>query len=173
MWLYKNNEIKTLEDFGEITPFGFVYITTHTPTNKKYLGKKSLFHTLNKKLGKKELAQQPITRGRNKSTKQIIKESDWKSYYGSAEYIKSLIKSDKQNELTREIIDVAFDKKHLTYLETKYLFMCGVLEKPEEWINDNIQGRFFTKDFTELNQIKNLEKQAKDFVFEYGKIKIQ
>jgi hypothetical protein len=103
MWLYKNNEIKTL-------------------------------------------AQQPITRGRNKLTKQIIKESDWKSYYGSADYIKSLIKSDKQNELTREIIDVAFDKKHLTYLETKYLFMCGVLEKPEEWINDSILGKFFTKD---------------------------
>jgi hypothetical protein len=146
MWLYKNKHIKLIEDFEDNNVFGFIYITTHIPTGKKYLGKKSLFHTLNKKLGKKELAQQPVTRGRNKLTKKIIKESDWKSYYGSANYIKLLIKNNKQNELTREIIDIAFNKKHLTYLETKYLFTYGVLEKPEEWINDNILGKFFTSD---------------------------
>ena len=69
-WLYQNKEISSLEDIQQ-NAFGFIYITTHIPTGKKYLDKKSFFHTLNKKLGKKELAQQPITRGRTKTTKQI------------------------------------------------------------------------------------------------------
>jgi hypothetical protein len=146
MWKYKEQIIENIEDFGEIIPFGFIYIVTHTPTGKKYLGKKSLFHTLNKKLGKKELAQQPITRGRTKTTKQIVKESDWKTYYGSEDYIKTLIKENKHNEFTREIIQLVYNKKLLTYFECKYQFTYGVLESTD-WINSNVLGKFFTKDF--------------------------
>jgi hypothetical protein len=146
MWKYKEQIIENIEDFGEETPFGFIYIVTHVPTGKKYLGKKSLFHTLNKKLGKKELAQQPITRGRTKTTKQVVKESDWKTYYGSEDYIKQLIKENKHSEFTREIIHLVYNKKQLTYFECKYQFIYGVLES-NEWINNNILGKFFTKDF--------------------------
>jgi hypothetical protein len=146
MWKYKEQIIENIEDFGEETPFGFIYIVTHVPTGKKYLGKKSLFHTLNKKLGKKELAQQPVTRGRAKTTKQIVKESDWKTYYGSEDFIKTLIKENKQSEFTREIIQLVYNKKLLTYFECKYQFTYGVLENPE-WINSNVLGKFFTKDF--------------------------
>jgi hypothetical protein len=146
MLLYQNKVIKDIKDFGDCTPFGFIYITTHIPTGKKYLGKKSLFHTLNKKLGKKEQAQQPITRGRAKTTKQIIKESDWKNYYGSEEFIKQKIKENKQEEFTREIIHLVKNKKLLTYFECKYQFMYSVLES-EEWINQNVLGKFYKKDF--------------------------
>ena len=38
------------------------------------------------------------------------------------------------------------NKKLLTYFECKYQFIYGVLEN-EEWINNNILGKFFTKDF--------------------------
>jgi hypothetical protein len=147
MWKYKEQIIENIEDFGEKTPFGFIYIVTHVPTNKKYLGKKSLFHTLNKKLGKKELLQQPITRGRAKTTKQIVKESDWKTYYGSEDFIKQLIKENKHSEFTREIIQLVYNKKLLTYFECKYQFTYGVLESTD-WINNNVLGKFFTKDFT-------------------------
>lgn len=146
MWKFGEKYIDSIEDFGETTPYGFIYITTHIPTGKKYLGKKSLFHTLNKKLGKKELSQQPITRGRTKTTKQIIKESDWKTYYGSEETIKQLIKEGKQNEFTREIIQLVYNKKLLTYFECKYQFMYSVLES-EEWMNVNVLGKFYKKDF--------------------------
>lgn len=148
-WLYKGHEIKCIEDIGTIVPFGFIYITTHTPTGKKYLGKKSLFHYLNKKLGKKELAELPITRGRSKTTKQIIKESDWLSYYGSEEFIKQKIKDKKQDEFHREIIQFVFNKKLLTYYECKYQFTYSVLES-EEWINTNILGKFYSKDFENI-----------------------
>jgi hypothetical protein len=147
MWKYKEQIIENIEDFGEIIPFGFIYIVTHTPTGKKYLGKKSLFHTLNKKLGKKELAQQPVTRGRAKTTKQIVKESDWKTYYGSEDFIKTLIKENKHSEFTREIIQLVYNKKLLTYFECKYQFTYGVLESTD-WINNNVLGKFFSKDFT-------------------------
>jgi hypothetical protein len=146
MWLYENKVINSIEDFGEIQPYGFIYITTHIPTGRKYLGKKSLFQILNKKLGKKEQIQQPITRGRTKTTKQIIKESDWKTYYGSEEFIKQKVKEKKQEEFTREIIHLVKNKKLLTYFECKYQFMYGVLEN-KEWMNTNILGKFFTKDF--------------------------
>jgi hypothetical protein len=144
MWLYKDKLISTLEDIPEGVN-GFIYITTHTPTGKKYLGKKSLYHTLNKKLGKKELLEQPTTRGRTKTTKQITKESDWKTYYGSEESIKKLIKDGKSHELSREIIHFTSTKKQLTYFECKYQFIYDVLEE-DGWLNSNILGKFYKKD---------------------------
>ena len=39
------------------------------------------------------------------------------------------------------------NKKLLTYYECKFLFKYGVLEHPLEYFNDNILGKFFTKDF--------------------------
>jgi hypothetical protein len=144
-WLYNNKRIESINDFPENT-FGFIYITTHIPTGKKYLGKKSLHHNVKKKLTKKELAEQPITRGRKLTTQTIQKESDWKTYYGSEEFIKQKIKEGKQEEFTREIIHFVSNKKLLTYFECKYQFQLGVLES-NEWLNTNILGKFFAKDF--------------------------
>ena len=147
MWLYKEKEISSLEDFGDEVPFGFVYVVTHTPTGKKYIGKKSLFTTQNKKLGKKELAEQPVTRGRKATKKKVTKESDWKTYHGSNEEIIKLIKEGKQSEFKREILHLCYNKKLLTYYETKFQFIYEVLEKPSEYLNSNILGSFFNTDF--------------------------
>lgn len=145
-WLYKDKIIQDITDFPQET-YGFIYLSIHLPSGKAYLGKKSLYHNVKKKLGKKELADQPITRGRNITTKQTIKESNWKTYYGSAKPILELIKQGKQKDFERKILCIAPNKKLLTYYECKYLFQLGVLEKPDEWINDNILGKFFRKDF--------------------------
>lgn len=145
MWLYKNKVIEKLEDFPENT-YGFVYMTTHKLTGISYIGKKSLFHNIKKKLTKKELAEQTGP-GRKSSTKTIQKESDWKTYYGSAKPIVELIKDGKHSEFTREILQLVPNKKLLTYYECKYLFKYGVLENPLEYFNDNILGKFFRKDF--------------------------
>ena len=37
-WIYNGKEIKDLSDFPP-NSFGFVYLVTHKPTNKKYIGK--------------------------------------------------------------------------------------------------------------------------------------
>lgn len=145
MWLYKEKVIENIEDFPQDT-FGFIYIVTHKPSGKSYIGKKSLFHNIKKKLTKKELAEQTGP-GRKSATKVVAKESDWKTYYGSAKPILELIKDGKQQEFTREILKLAPNKKLLTYYECKCLFIFGVLEHPLEYFNDNILGKFFTKDF--------------------------
>ena len=145
MWLHNEKVIEKIEDMPQNT-FGFIYIVTHKPTGKSYIGKKSLFHNIKKKLTKKELAEQTGP-GRKSTTKVVVKESDWKTYYGSAKPIMELIKGGKQEDFTREIIQFVSSKKLLTYYECKYLFKYGVLEHPLEYFNDNILGKFFTKDF--------------------------
>jgi len=132
------------EEFPENT-YGYVYQTTHLPTGKKYIGKKTLIYSQKKKLGKKELALYE-GKGRPPKFKIVQKESDWKTYYGSHEFIKTSIKEGKQDEFQREILQLAFSKKELTYLENKWLFSQAVLES-EEYLNDNIEGRYFKKDF--------------------------
>jgi hypothetical protein len=144
-WLYENKEIISLDDFPTDT-FGYIYIVTHTPSGVSYLGKKSLYHNVKRKLTKKELAEMPVTRGRKVLTEVVKKESDWKTYFGSEERIKELIKEGKQDEFTREIIHLVPNKKLLTYYECKYQFTFGVLES-DKWFNTNILGKFFHKDF--------------------------
>ena len=145
MWLYENKVIEKIEDFPENT-FGFIYITTHIPSGISYIGKKSLYHNIKKKLTKKELAEQSGP-GRKSTTKTVSKESDWKTYYGSAKPILELLKENKHEEFKCEIIKTVTSKKLLTYYECKYLFHYGVLEHPVEYFNDNILGKFFSKDF--------------------------
>ena len=144
MWLYNNEVVKTIEDIPANT-FGFIYITIHIPSGISYIGKKSLYHNVKRKLTKKELAEQ-TGRGRKSTTETIQKESDWKTYYGSEEFIKQKIKEKKQDEFKREIIHFVENKKMLTYFECKYQFMYGVLEN-ENYLNSNILGKFYKKDF--------------------------
>jgi len=146
MWLYNEKVISSIEDMPQGT-FGFIYITTHKPSGVSYIGKKSLYHNVKRKLTKKELAEQ-TGRGRKPTTQVVQKESDWKTYYGSTKQIVELIKGGKQEDFTREILQFVFNKKLLTYHECKYLFSYGVLEQPQKYFNDNILGKFFTKDFS-------------------------
>ena len=147
MWLYNDKEVSSLEDFPADT-YGFIYQVTHVPSGFSYIGKKVLHHNVKKKLTKKQLAEQ-TGRGRKSSTEVIQKESDWKTYYGSAKPILELLKQGRQDEFDRVILKLVLSKKLLTYYECKYLFTMGVLEEPEKWYNDNVLGKFFRKDFVE------------------------
>jgi hypothetical protein len=144
-WLYNNEIIENISQFPPST-YGFIYKVTHTPTGKSYIGKKVLYFNKKVKLGKKELALQSGP-GRKPTSKLTIKESDWKTYYESEDFIKNKIKENKQNEFTREILQLVSNKKLLTYFECKYQFIHGVIENPEKWINSNILGKFYSKDF--------------------------
>ena len=130
MWLYQNKEVISLEDLPQ-NIYGFIYISIHQPTGKSYIGKKSLFHNVKKKLTKKQLVEQ-TGRGRKPTTEIVQKESDWKTYYGSAKPILELIKQGKQKDFSRKILCMVNNKKLLTYYECKYLFQLGVLENSDE-----------------------------------------
>ena len=145
-WLYNEKEITDISQFP-LGTFGFVYEII-TPSGKKYIGKKALYHNRKRKLTKVELAEQSGP-GRKKLFVIENKESDWKKYVGSNTELKRQITEGEVTlkDLGRQILEVGFTKKHLTYLETKYLFQLEVLEKPDEYYNDNVLGKFFSKDF--------------------------
>ena len=144
-WVYNSKPITNLNDFPKDT-FGFIYIVKNNDTNKSYIGKKVLYHNKKVKLGKKEVAELTGV-GRKPTTKIVTKESDLETYYGSNKEVMQLIKDGKQDLFTRTIIKLAPNKKLLTYYETQALFTYKVLEQPESFYNDNILGKFFTKDF--------------------------
>ena len=96
-WTYKGNEITDITQFPNNT-YGFVYICTHVPTGKSYIGKKILQFTKKVKLGKKELAALAGIVGRRPSFRLSVKESDWKTYYGSQKDIKQLLVEGKKDE---------------------------------------------------------------------------
>jgi hypothetical protein len=134
MWLYKESIIDDIQQFPEGI-FGFVYRIHHLPTNKFYIGRKQLIS--NKTL--------PPLKGKKRKRK-TQKESNWKTYYSSHPEINNIVAEGREDEFVREILEFAFSPKHLTYLETRYLFSERVLENSDKYWNDNILGKFFRKD---------------------------
>lgn len=135
------------ENLDKSQYYGFIYITFCNPEDKMYIGKKVFKFTRNVKLGKKELALLPKTRGRQKLTISKTIESDWKTYYGSHPIVKGWVKKYKPEDLSRGILKLCKTKKELTYFENKYLYSLGVIEPGSKFVNDNISGTMFTKDF--------------------------
>ena len=144
-WEHKGRLITEISDMPEGT-FGFIYKITHIPSNKKYIGKKVLYNNRKKPLTKAEIAEQTGP-GRKPTHKIVTTESDWKKYWGSNKEFQKLTKIHPATEFSKEIIEFAPGKKLLTYYECKYLFSMGVLEDPALYFNDNILGKFYTKDF--------------------------
>jgi hypothetical protein len=96
-------------------------------------------------LGKKELAALPVTRGRKSSTKQVIKESDWRSYWGSSKELQQDVKELGAEFFECVILKLCKDKKELTYYELHYQCTNECLLSYNSY-NDNILGKFFRKD---------------------------
>ncbi len=153
-WIYNSETINDITEFPPNT-YGFVYQVKHVPSNKIYIGKKVLFFTRKVKLGKKELEALGTVIGRKPSYKLAVKESDWKTYYGSQKEIKTLLKESKTSDWERSIIKCVPSKKLLTYFEVKYQMLYQVLEKPDEFFNDNILGKFYTKDFADIKEFED------------------
>tara|TARA_Y100001980_G_C14481774_1_gene260162 strand:+ start:347 stop:799 length:453 start_codon:yes stop_codon:yes gene_type:complete len=146
-WINTNGEIiSNISDFPDNT-FGFVYRVVHKPTGKAYIGKKVLYFQRKVKLTQKDLKMYEGVVGRKPSYKLAIKESNWKDYWGSNKLLKEVMDLEPIENFERHIIKTAPNKKLLTYYETKYQFIYQVLENPDEYFNDNILGKFFTKDF--------------------------
>jgi hypothetical protein len=85
--------------------------------------------------------------GRKPSYKLAIKESNWLTYWGSNKPLKEVMELEPIENFERHIVKTAPSKKLLTYYETQMQFVHQVLEKPDEYFNDNVLGKFYTKDF--------------------------
>jgi uncharacterized protein YnzC (UPF0291/DUF896 family) len=147
-WLHyedDGSEVELDDTFDISDCFGFVYKITNIETGKIYIGKKSFFHNKKKKLTKKELAEQPITRGRKITTKVEQVDSGWRDYYGSSKELIADIKLLGKDKFHRIILDFCETKKQLTYSEIYNQMIYRVLFIDS--YNDNILGKFYRKDF--------------------------
>jgi len=147
MWfIYENDKIKeydTVEKFPE-NCVGFVYKITNIKTGKFYIGKKSLYSNTKKRLTKKEIAEHEGP-GRKPSSKRVIKESNWLTYWGSNKTILEEINTGGIEDFRREILKFCFNKKQLTYWEVHFQCVEGVLLTDKSY-NDNLLAKFFRRD---------------------------
>ena len=146
-WIYKGSFITELND-TPVGTIGFIYRITHVPSKRYYIGKKFLYHSIKKKLTKKEIAEQTGP-GRKSLTKTIQKESDWKSYWGSSKEFLELVKRYPEEEFKKEIIYIVANKKLLTYYEVKAQLENNCLQDSLCYV-DNVLGKFYKKDFISL-----------------------
>ena len=109
--------------------FGFIYLITNLTNNKKYIGCKML---------QKVIKRKPLKGKKNKRHETI--ESDWKTYTSSSNELNKDIESLGKENFKFEIIDFAYSKSHLKYLEAKYQFDNDVLLS-ENWYNGIINVR--------------------------------
>lgn len=143
-WVYQNKKIENIDQLPS-NAIGFIYRTIHQPTNKMYIGKKVLYFNTKKKLTKKEIAEWSKP-GRAPKTKIVNKESDWIKYYGSDKWILQQIKEGRKDEFVREILQLCYTKKQLTFYEVYHQMLNNVLTD-NQYLNDNILGKFYRRDF--------------------------
>lgn len=144
-WLYNSGfNFLTSVDMFPPNCIGFIYEILNFKTGKYYIGKKSLYSNTKKKLTKKELAEIE-TKGRKPTFKRVIKESNWKDYWGSNKQLLADIKTDGIENFQRQILKFCYTKKQLTYWEMHYQCERNVLNDEKSY-NDNILAKFFTKD---------------------------
>ena len=139
-------EYDSVEKFPE-NCIGFVYKITNIKTGKFYIGKKSLFSNVKKKLTKKELAEFSGP-GRKPTKKLVTSESNWQDYWGSNKGILQEIKEEGTDSFRKEILKFCFNKKQLTYWEVHYQCVNEVLFSDKSY-NDNVLAKFFRKDLVD------------------------
>lgn len=125
MWIYKDKEV-TSEDVQEYA--AFVYLITNLVSGKKYIGKKALTFTRTKKV-----------KGKSRRTK-VVKESDWKNYYGSNKALHADIEKYGKDKFRREILHFCKTRGSSSYMELKEQIIQGALES-DQFYNDQLYCR--------------------------------
>lgn len=140
---------KNVAEYDSVEKFpagcvGFVYKITNIKTGKFYIGKKSLYSNVRKKLTKKEIAEY-VGPGRKPTKKLVTTESNWESYWGSNKVLLAEIKENGSRDFRKEILRFCYNKKQLTYWEVHYQCLNEVLLTDKSY-NDNVLAKFFRRD---------------------------
>jgi len=126
-WIY-DGEVFTSEMIGDY--IGFVYVLTNIETGRKYIGQKRFI---------RKVTRAPL-KGQKRKRRSIV-ESDWKTYCGSSDVVKTIVEASGIDAFHREIIHLCKAKGELNYMEAKEQFDQEVLLKPDEFYNGIIQCR--------------------------------
>jgi len=128
-WIYNGKEITEIPE----NYIGFVYEIIINDLH--YIGRK-IFYSTTRKIIKNHTRR-----------KKVVKESDWRNYYGSSEFIKSLVLTHGKENVTRIMLRLCKSKSEMAYFEAKTIFERDALLK------DNYINRWIT---CQINA-KNLE----------------
>lgn len=135
-WTYNNKPFNSdmIEDY-----IGFVYEVYDTEAKMKYIGKKKFWSKVTK----------PPLKGK-KNKRRSLKESDWKSYYGSSEEVKSLVENTGEWRFKRKIIRLCKTLGEMSYYEMKEQLDNDVLLKPKKYYNAFVGGKIHRKHLNHL-----------------------
>jgi len=106
----------------------FVYLIENLTNGKKYIGKK-FFYTRRK----------PPKTKKNENTKRrrVTKESDWKDYWSSSDFLKADVKELGEENFSRKILVICKTQGDASRVETEMLFENKVLYS-DDWYNEAI-----------------------------------
>ena len=124
-WTYNGEPVHDLPETCE----GFVYLITNLTNDKKYVGKK---------LARFKVTKPPLKGKKNK--RRSTKESDWRTYWGSSDWLIEDVKELGEDQFTREILYYCQSRGMLSYLEAKEQFDREVL-LTDEYYNGIINVR--------------------------------
>ena len=137
-WHLEGRQYNPEED--ELSKYvGFVYLITERDTGKKQIGKKFFW-------SKRRL---PPLKGKSRK-RTVVKESDWKDYYGSSEHLKALVEQKGGDAYYREILHLCKTKGECSYLEAKEQFLRDVLLR-EDYYNEFIGCKIHSKHLPKKN----------------------
>jgi len=108
------------------THFGFVYLIENLLTGKKYIGRKYFTQAGYKQVKGKR--------------KKVRKESDWETYYGSNETLKTEVAEIGEHNYRRTILHLCKTKSECSYLETYEIFTRHALLN-ESYYNDWVSAK--------------------------------
>lgn len=138
-WVYQGQSVEEIPEGA----YGFVYIITQISTGKKYIGRK--FFT---KAGYKTV---------NKKRKKIRVESDWKEYWGSSPSLAKALEEHGQEDFSREIVRICYNRSECSYYESKLIFEHDAILS-EDFYNDWVSVKISS---VHVNAVKNPKKQKK------------
>lgn len=129
-WIHKGQQILSEDDIPKDKKYvGFIYLMTQKSTGKKYIGRKMLY--------------KPKYVTVKKKRKKTMVQSDWLDYYSSSPAILEHIEEHGTDDFTREILAFISSKGNMAYAEELALYTVGALEKPDEWLNENIRAKIY------------------------------
>ena len=138
MWLFEDKEFNPSTE--EIQWEGFVYEILDTENGMKYIGKKNFWSVRRLK---------PL---KGKTRRRVQKkESDWRTYHGSNEKIKELLKEGNSSRWKRTILRLCNSKGEMSYWEAKLQFDKNVLFDPK-YYNEFIGLKIHSKHVASISE---------------------